>query len=189
MWYAMHSSLSAPCDDNRRREELVSKEIREAAELAAQRVREDLWDDSLPVNPVIIAKRLGAQVFDANLPFDVSGIYRKDADGTEKIYLDTDDNLTRRRFSCAHEIGHMMDEDDQGPSVRIERRDSRASDGKSPAEIYANSFAAALLVPRSPLKRFLAVGMDSAALAKIFGVSSATISHRIDNLRRDGVIR
>ncbi|WP_404474210.1 ImmA/IrrE family metallo-endopeptidase [Microbacterium aerolatum] len=165
----------------------MTRNIRAAAEEEAERILADYWDvNEVPVNPVAIAKRLGAEVYTAQLPSDVSGIFQRDADLIDKIYLDSDDSVARQRFTAAHEIGHLLRVPEGDTAVRIERRDTRATTGRDPEEVFANSFSAALLMPRSVIRRLLAANVSRAVIAKSLRVSQEALNNRIDNLSRDG---
>jgi len=165
--------------------------LRATAEDDADRILKNIWhENTLPVNPVQIAKRLGIEVYEAQLPLDVSGMFMRDEEGNDKIYLDVDDNVNRRRFTCAHELGHYARlPKDSEPTVSIERRDTVATQGKDPEEIYANSFAAALLMPRFAIRELLKAGVGVAQIARSFNVSQQSLNYRIDNLSRDGQLR
>lgn len=166
---------------------MVTREIRAEAEEEAERILSDYWDvNEVPVNPVVIAKRLGAEVFTAQLPSDVSGIFQRDAEGNDKIYMDSDDSVSRQRFTAAHEIGHLVRIPKGDTAIRVERRDTRATTGRDPEEVFANSFSAALLMPRSVIRRLLAANVSRAVVAKSLRVSQEALNNRIDNLSRDG---
>jgi Zn-dependent peptidase ImmA (M78 family) len=101
-----------------------------------------------------------------------------------EVFINSLDSVNRQRFSCAHEIGHYSkrasgrDDDEWG---YIDRRDPIASRGTEPEEIFANQFAAALLMPE-PCIRKLSDDLDPTALAVRFGVSLDAMRFRLDNL-------
>jgi Zn-dependent peptidase ImmA (M78 family) len=100
------------------------------------------------------------------------------------IYVNAGDHEHRQRFSCAHELGHYFlraaaEADDS--FGYIDRRSELASRGTNKAEIYANQFAAELLMPRSGVTR-LATQMSDASLAGTFGVSVDALRYRLENL-------
>src|ERR1700744_287106 len=63
---------------------------------------------TLPVDPFSISRRLGIEVWaDDELPSDVSGVLRKGEDyKNPEIFLNDEDPHDRRRFTCAHALGH-----------------------------------------------------------------------------------
>ncbi|MGV0738239.1 ImmA/IrrE family metallo-endopeptidase [Mycobacterium syngnathidarum] len=154
----------------------------------AQEVLDQYWADSggdlrLPVDPVKIARQMGAAVYLDNLAPGVSGQLEAD-DWGQTILLSPDNGPNRQRFTCAHEIGHLVDRAKRGgPAVFIDYRDGRAAEGTDAAEIYANQFAAQLLMPAAEVRKLAAQGWSTQQMATRFGVSQAAMSIRRDNLR------
>lgn len=144
----------------------------------------DVGDCPLPVDPFHIAERLGLQVYKRALGADVSGMLAKRPGRDPEVYINAGDSLNRQRFSCAHEIGHYSkrvtgrDDDSWG---YIDRRGPASSEGTDPEEIYANQFAAALLMPEHKVRE-LHGDLDPAAMAVAFGVSLGAMKFRLDNL-------
>jgi Zn-dependent peptidase ImmA (M78 family) len=144
----------------------------------------DAGDCPLPVDPFHIADRLGLKVFKQGLGADVSGMLAKRPGRDPEVYINANDSLNRQRFSCAHEIGHYSkrvtgrDDDSWG---YIDRRGPSSSEGTDPEEIYANQFAAALLMPADKVRE-LHRELDPAAMAVAFGVSVGAMKFRLDNL-------
>jgi Zn-dependent peptidase ImmA (M78 family) len=144
----------------------------------------------LPVDPFAIAQALGIKAYSANLSEGVSGMLLKRAGEDAEIYVQGADSENRQRFTCAHELGHYVKRAGEGATEweYVERRDLLSSDGTDPEEIYANQFAAALLMPQDAVETRLA-RLDSAgrlaraaALAVEFGVSAEAMQYRITNL-------
>ena len=151
---------------------------------AAERIFNDFCNDSIPVDPARVARALGIQVVDAYLDPDVAGAIRRDDDGNTTIYLSTEDHPNRKRFTCAHEIGHFVkhSEDDDDDFEYIDYRAGAASMGFDTDERYANAFAASLLMPQKHVRRLRSLGYNDAQLAKAFGVSKAAMVNRLKNL-------
>ena len=99
------------------------------------------------------------------------------------IYLNRLDSQARQRFTCGHELGHYVKRGsaETGDWEFIDRRDSVSSRGIDPAEVYANQFAAALLMPAS-MVRDLADSHEAFELAIMFGVSQDAMGLRLRNL-------
>jgi len=132
------------------------------------------------VDPFEIASELGLRVFVTPLEPDVSGMLAKRPYKDPEVYINASDSPNRQRFSCAHEIGHY----DQRVSSRdddswgyIDRRGPSAATGNTPDEIYANQFAAALLMPEGEVRR-LSETLTPAAMAVKFGVSLEAMKFR-----------
>jgi Zn-dependent peptidase ImmA (M78 family) len=145
---------------------------------------QDLSSCPIPVDPFAVAARLGLLVSRRPLEPDVSGMLAKTPNRDPEVFINSLDSVNRQRFSCAHEIGHYSkrasgrDDDEWG---YIDRRGPIASRGTEPEEIFANQFAAALLMPE-PCVRKLSGDLDAAALAVRFGVSLDAMRFRLDNL-------
>ena len=141
----------------------------------------------LPVDPFAIARKLGIKVFvDFGLPAEVSGMLRKRSGYEDpEIILNANDSRNRQRFTCAHELGHYnqrIKEGADGSWEYVDKRDPLSSQGMKPEEIYANKFAAGLLMPREEVKA-RAGDPNVASLALDFGVSADAMRFRLENLR------
>ena len=163
-------------------------------ELAAERVlaRHGILGPSVPVDD--IARQMGATVLEEPLGQGVSGILYRQDDGLSVIAVNSTHASVRRRFSVAHEIGHL--ELHQGRPIivdhlvrgRVNLRDERSSLAPSREEIEANGFAAALLMPADWISADLEGSLGEAAgrtvegLAKRYNVSTQAMEWRLINL-------
>jgi Zn-dependent peptidase ImmA (M78 family) len=138
----------------------------------------------LPVDPFVIAQKLGIKAFAASLDEGVSGMLVKRAGQDPEIYVHAADSTNRRRFTCAHELGHYYKRSAAGDAEweYVEHRDLLTSAGNNPEEIYANKFAASLLMPRAEVERRLQAGNGLPTLAFEFGVSEDAMHYRLVNL-------
>lgn len=108
--------------------------------------------DSPPIPVERVAEHLGACVRSVPLAGKeaLSGLLYR-AEGETIIGVNKEHPETRRRFTIAHEIGHLVLHDrhplhiDRDFPVRL--RDARSSQAVDPDEIAANAFAAELLMP------------------------------------------
>jgi Zn-dependent peptidase ImmA (M78 family) len=99
------------------------------------------------------------------------------------ILINESDHENRKRFTCAHELGHYnRRKDEEGEFHTIDLRSPLSSTGSDPEEIYANEFAASLLMPADDLKIFLQFGLSDEELAERFKVSREAMEYRIVNL-------
>jgi len=139
----------------------------------------------LPVDPIRIAGTLGIEVFDEILEPDVSGAIVKEKGHDPVILLNAADSPNRKRFTCAHEIGHFVAHTN-APSEDgyeyVDLRGTLASEGTDPEEIYANEFAACLLMPEDEVRRMEKENRTPTEMAAIFRVSDDAISFRRKNL-------
>ena len=142
----------------------------------------------LPVEPFEIAKNLGIKAYTANLDPGVSGMLIKLAGEDPEIYVEASDSPNRRRFTCAHEIGHYVKRSATGDAEweYVEHRDLLTSQGNNPEEIYANQFAASLLMPQDEVEQRIKdrdnLAAETAFLAAQFGVSEDAMRYRLVNL-------
>jgi Zn-dependent peptidase ImmA (M78 family) len=140
-------------------------------------------DIPLPVDPFQIAQRLGIKAYSAGLDEGVSGMLIKRPGEDPEIYVHASDSQNRQRFTCAHELGHYVKRSNAGDTAweYVEHRDLLASQGRDPEEIFANQFAAELLMPREAVEA-LHDDLGPAALAYEFGVSADAMHYRLVNL-------
>jgi len=157
----------------------------EKAESLADRVRNTYWnDDAFPVDPVTIGRELGIKIVDADLPEDIAGAFLKKIGEDPIIMLHTHDPVSRKRFTCAHEIGHYLYRFERGhfddqDIDHIDKRSDLSSNGSDPEEVSANRIAAALLMPKQKVKELYKKSFDLYAMANFFKVSPTAMSVRL----------
>lgn len=152
-------------------------------EEAAERVRKEFWGDSVPIDPAQVAEAMGLQVLAAQLGQELAGALVKEAGKDPQIFLNGSDNPNRKRFTCAHEIGHFVKRSDLDNSYEyFDFRDSFSSTGVDPEERYANAFAAALLMPKDRIKQMKREGLKDIEMASRLGVSREAMVFRLKKL-------
>lgn len=153
-------------------------------EAAAQALLDETWNDTIPVDPVRIARALGITVIKSQLSKDTSGALMKEVGQDPVIVLNRDDHPNRQRFTCAHELGHFVQRSDMPEKYAyIDKRNSMSSTGKSPEERYANAFASALLMPARHVRRLEKQGLrGDLQLALQFDVSREAMAYRLKKL-------
>jgi Zn-dependent peptidase ImmA (M78 family) len=158
---------------------------------AALDLLEEYWTDAdgkvdFPVDPVVIAQRIGAEVIRADLEPNVSGLLVKEPnDESAKIYLNGEDHESRQRFTCAHELGHLARRrSDKNLRIGfVDSRDTLSSTGTDPEEIWANQFAAELLMPAVAVRTLWSQGQSQPKIARVFGVSQRAVEVRLASLK------
>lgn len=155
------------------------------ATTTAQTVRAEIWEPrGFPVDPAWIAHQMGLRVLDADLPERVSGALLKEVGEDPVVLLNRMDSKNRKRFSCAHELGHyayrMMNGADH--YEYIDFRDELSKAGVNQEEIYANRFAAELLMPEDEVRQLYHEGKPSLLIARYFGVSDDAVRIRFKTL-------
>lgn len=157
---------------------------------AADRILKDRWVDStgllkIPVDPIAIARGMGIEVYTAQLDPGVSGVLVKHYGEEPEIYLDRHDAVTRQRFTCAHELGHFVHRQERGDDNfgYIDNRGTLSEQGTNTEEVFANGFAANLLIPTGPLRQHHHDSRaDAAQLAELFRVSQRSMDIRLSVL-------
>lgn len=164
-----------------------------AAEKAAQDLLDQFAISTAPVPVEEIATWLGAKIVHESLDSTISGLLLREG-GAKLIAVNSQHHPRRRRFTVAHELGHLqMHKGDYivDSTVRVNRRDSLSSMASDREEIDANAFAAALLMPTALVKQSLNLVRDSQianptrvveTLAEQFGVSAEAMGYRLINL-------
>lgn len=138
-----------------------------------------------PVDPILIARRLGIDVRLIDMDPDASAALvltpRGDGEVDKVILINETHAPVRQRFSCAHELGHYYDMVTRGEPLdgtHVEWRDERAAKGTDPGERYANAFAAALLMPDELLSGMGARQQPVEAAYRLW-VSQEALRHRL----------
>jgi Zn-dependent peptidase ImmA (M78 family) len=100
------------------------------------------------------------------------------------IMINESDSTNRRRFTCAHELGHYVRRsDDAEEYATVDLRSGLSAVGVDEDEIYANEFAASLLMPRREVKRLITEGFADWEMAIRFKVSREAMQFRLKNLK------
>ena len=151
----------------------------------AERLRVFAWGDTFPVDPVAIARRLGVDVRQAPLSANVSGALVKKLGQDPTILLNAEDHPNRQRFTCAHELGHFVSRENAPDEYEyVDLRDTIFSAaGTKPDEVFANQFAASLLMPEREVGRLKKEGYSPTQMALYFGVSQDAMHFRLTNLK------
>lgn len=158
--------------------------IKDLAQIDAENVRREYWDDTFPVDPIVIARRMGVTPYLSRLG-DTSGLIVCPANEQAKIYINQFESKVRQRLICAHEIGHYVERTrNEGNSYTF--RDRRSGKADTPHEWYADFFAANLLMPQAAFEERVEVyGATRGDLVDYFGVSISAVRARARSLGLD----
>jgi Zn-dependent peptidase ImmA (M78 family) len=140
-----------------------------------------------PVNVDLVAAYLGVDIHYAFLENDIAGELESLGDGKYKININATDPTTRRRFTIAHELGHLifhrslinngLDDNRAYRSTNSGRYHNTNIGPKQETE--ANKFAASLLMPESLLDRDRISPNEIGEQARELGVSKHALSIRL----------
>jgi Zn-dependent peptidase ImmA (M78 family) len=165
----------------------------------AERILEKHNVQRAPVDVRAIASAY-ATVVDRILDPEISGVVAPIDQGKWIIVVNSGHPSVRRRFTIAHELGHILLHGYTAPHAdrTFRFRDARSSEGSALEEIQANQFAAELLMPRPLLLKATSsyelyhapssAGDDEAFeacvanLAKHFKVSRQAMTIRLSSL-------
>lgn len=135
-----------------------------------------------PVDPLFLAKVYGLDVVEGVFGAEyknISGIIQIDE---KRIVINSEDTTNEQAFTIAHELGHWLlhkEELLRNPDIGVFRRKPIGSQSQDPKEREANIFAAHLLVPEKPLKKYKFLPVYK--LIDVFGVPEDVIGFRIQN--------
>lgn len=150
---------------------------------------------SVPVNPIVVANKLGIRVYNAVFSdTKFSGLAAKRSNGFS-ILVKQGDHPYRKRFTVAHEIGHALLHLESGPDeiidtdsdfFRVPPGDPDSWSIKRRREYEANLFAAELLMPVELMKTtWENLSKDDRSVSKMalaFQVSEEAMGYRLNDL-------
>jgi Zn-dependent peptidase ImmA (M78 family) len=161
----------------------MASDVKTEAAKDAARLLKAVWGDAIPVDPVLIARAAGLRVLDASLDTNTLGALIKQPGQDPTILLNANDSENRKRFTCAHEIGHFVRRSEEADEyTTVDLRNSLSATGQDPEEVYANEFAACLLMPEADVRHFVEMGLDDLEMSIRFKVSREAIQYRLKNL-------
>ena len=177
-------------------------------ERKAQQVLRNAGALTIPVDLDRVPRSLNVRVHDEDMDEETAGVLIVKGE-QRHVLVNKDHPQNRRRFTIAHELGHLVLHDDEvngnasgermfiDRQIRVYQRVGEASsavyqqDGSLTTvqqEREANSFAACLLMPAphvmtAALERDLFDEISVASLAQHFGVSEQAMSIRLQQLQ------
>lgn len=145
---------------------------------------------AIPIDPVVLANRLGVAIYNAKFSEEnLAGMLSRRGNNVTMLINESDPPY-RKRFSIGHEIGHHLmhlendgDMVDQVADMFRSATFDGTEDGGRHAEVEANQFAAALLMPAELVRTQWELTPSVAAMARVFNVSEEAMAIRLDTLR------
>lgn len=141
---------------------------------AAERLLRMLRMTDPPFDPFDIATQLGVRFREMHAPGLPAGMLMSNEAGDANVYFRAADTREQKRFTMAHELGHLMLHP-TGLAFHDTMEPSRA-----PREVEANSFATSLLMPWDRVK--LVAQQENFSikrLARHFQVTEAMMERRL----------
>ncbi len=168
----------------------MQRKSRSAVELHAKEILSQHGLYALPIDPVLLANRLGIAVNNAKFSDDSFAALIAKRGHTTRIFVDQSDPPYRKRFSIAHELGHhflhLLEEGEILDSRADMFREREPVDGPISEirlrEIQANWFAASLLMPEEFVRAEWKKNPRVSHLARAFNVSQEAMGYRLDAL-------
>jgi len=166
------------------------KKSRKQIEEFARQTLKDHGLNSIPIDPVELANKIGISVNHATFTEDgISGLIAK-RDNNTMILVNSNDSPYRKRFTIAHEVGHFLLHltGTDGEVVDYEADLFRLHDSEENVsterlkEIEANQFAAALIMPAEHVMEKWEKTRSVEDLARMFNVSTEAMGYRIATL-------
>ncbi len=161
---------------------------KETIEQLALKLRSDVGlGPTEPIHTKTLLRKLGIIVFYRPLSDKACGLSMRSADGSGKFMLVNSNNSRgRQHFTICHELFHLYYDDDPKPHIC-----GTPGMEKESAELNANAFASALLLPQEgmmqsiPSEEIKNRHISIATLLRmeqLFGVSHQALCYRLRNL-------
>jgi len=126
-----------------------------SAESAAEQLLSTIGQKAAPINLEAAARHLDVNIYVEPMEAHVSGVLLCE-NNKRKIAVNEKHHLNRRRFTIAHELGHICLHVKGEDRIFVDQRffrDTRSSKGIDKEEIEANAFAASFLMPKKLLTK------------------------------------
>ena len=152
----------------------------------ARKLLNELGITSFPFDLINLAKEIGATiVFSKELPEKISGYLLPLSNGKSSFLIGVNEDKTpgHRRFTIAHEIGHIVNGDYRYEAILLDTFELDTPETERRPfirERLANVFATELLMPSYMIKRYYAEGeKDVNLFCERFGVSFTAMKIRL----------
>lgn len=167
----------------------MKKLTKEAIEQLALKMRADVGlNPGEPIHTKTLLRKLGVMVMYRPLSEKACGLSMRSADGKMKFMLINSNNSRgRQHFTICHELFHLYYDEEPKPHVC-----GTPGMEREPAEVNANAFASALLLPQAgvlqsiPSEEIMARHITTATmlrLEQLFGVSHQSLCYCLRHLR------
>ena len=111
----------------------------------------EIWDGSIPVNPIKIANSLNINVYKSH---EIDSLIECSVEDVEKsITIKPNESITSKIFYVAHSLGHLLLGHINDTLGTIKDQKYSFSSGAKSIEKEAKKFALTLLMPANHLKK------------------------------------
>jgi len=152
----------------------------------ARKLLNELGITSFPFDLINLAKEISASImFSKELPEKISGYLLPLSNGKSNFLIGVNEDKTpgHRRFTIAHEIGHIVNGDYRYEAILLDTLELDTSETERRPfirERLANVFATELLMPSYMVKRYYVEGeKDVNLFCERFGVSFTAMKIRL----------
>lgn len=152
----------------------------QAAREQAVTLREQLGTS----DPYAICRQLEIEIYETSMPDGSSGMIVKKAGEPAEVFIEANDVARRRRFTCAHELGHFIERTNIAKDDDFSFRDRRGGEYDL-HEFFADEFAGELLMPGHEFVELSKGGMNTTGLAAHFDVSVVAVERRRARLMKN----
>lgn len=148
----------------------------------ASQILNQVWNNSIPVDPILIARKMGANVYSSkSIGYEGDFFLHK---GKPTIVYRPSSSSFHDRFVIAHELGHFVFAHSSKKRGTCDTLANFVLENSNPAEREANRFAVELLMPESVV--YFAVceaGLITVKdLADYFDVSTRSVRIRLKTI-------
>ena len=161
----------------------------------------NIWEykDKIPFQVVEFAKEIGIDVYQDDLPSNISGQIEQQDNNKFIISVNKENAINRQVFTIAHELGHyfrhqnwfeqhkIITEKEEKILFNTFQKDQpqNYSNEEKQREKEANEFAAELLMPEEIVQQKWYEYKSVPKMANYFGVSEISMSIRLGNVIDD----
>jgi Zn-dependent peptidase ImmA (M78 family) len=161
----------------------TERKIKKEAEKDAARLLRTTLRLDVPVDSAALANELGVQTLVITMKEGTLGGLLMKPGEDPKIVVNRRDGYLRQRLTCAVELGHYLRRSrETNEYERVDRRSSGAGLPRGIEGIYAQEFAACLLMPRRDVEILSELEMDDLQMALYLKVPREAMQIRLKNL-------
>jgi Zn-dependent peptidase ImmA (M78 family) len=161
----------------------TERKIKKEAEKDAARLLRTTLRIDVPVDSAALANELGVQTLVITMKEGTLGGLLMKPGEDPKIVVNRRDGYLRQRLTCALELGHYLRRSaDTNKYERVDRRGTAPESNLGIEDIYAQEFAACLLMPKHDVAILSELKMDDLQMALYLKVPREAMQLRLKDL-------